>query len=103
MDIMLIIRIALYVLIGGVALYFKYNEKLNKRVAGFIDEAEEIYKDVVKAGGKKHAYVVDALYSLIPAPLRLIFTKEMISGIVDRAFAEIENYAKKQLDKVLNK
>lgn len=103
MDIMLIIRIALYVLIGGAALYFKCNEKLNKRVTGFIDEAEEIYKDVVKAGGKKHTYVVDALYQLVPAPLHLVFTKEMISGIVDRAFAEIENYAKKQLDKVLNK
>lgn len=101
MDITLIIQIVLYVLIGGAALYFKYNETLNKKVNAFIDEAEEVYKDVVHAGGKKHAYVVDALYKLVPAPLRPIFTKEMIGGIVDRAFAEIENYAKKQLDKVL--
>lgn len=103
MDIMVIIRIALYVLIGGAVLYFKYNEKLNKKVTSLIDEAEEVYKDVVKSGGQKHAYVVDALYHLVPAPLRPIFTKQMISGIVDRAFEEIENYTKKQLDKVLNK
>lgn len=102
MDLMLIIRIVLYVVLGGIALYFNYNTKLNQNVTGYIKDAEEFYKDSTKAGGEKFDWVCDQLYRLIPAPFRLVFTEEMIDEIVQKAFDAIENYAKTQLDKKLN-
>ena len=35
--------------------------------------------------------------------MRPIFTKDMVSGIVDRAFDTIEQYGKMQLDKAVDK
>ena len=59
-----------------------------------------MYKDTTKAGGLKHEYVVTQLYNLLPAPMRIFFTKDMMEQIVDNAFEAIESYAKKQLDKI---
>ncbi|QHJ84982.1 MAG: hypothetical protein [Bacteriophage sp.] len=98
-----IVRIVLYVIIGFVAWYFKTNQKLQDKVTGVIDEAEYMYQDVAKAGGQKHEFAVDALYGYVPAPLKVIISRDMVSTIVDNAFDAIESYAKQQLDKVVDK
>lgn len=98
--IMDILQIVLYVVLGGFALWYRTNAKLNEKVNTFINEAESAYKDTVKAGGMKHEYVVDRLYRLIPAPLKVLFSYDMVSQIVDKAFEGIEDYAKQQLDKI---
>lgn len=94
-----IVNIVAYVVLGGLTLWFRENAKLKGTVADLITEAEAAYKDTVKAGGMKHKYVVEKLYSLVPAYLKPIITKETISGIVQRAFDSIEKYGKMQLDK----
>ena len=103
MSIYEIIMTVLTVLFGGLSLYIQTKKNLNSKVVGFINEAEEAYKDTAKAGGSKHQYVVEKLYSIVPVPLRVFITKAMIESIVDKAFEKIEGYATKQLDKVVNK
>lgn len=98
-----IVQILAYVVLGGLTLYFKYNTKLNSRVAEFIKDAEQAFEDYTNSGNEKFNWVIDKLYALIPAPLNLIFTRDMIGGIVQRTFDEIEEYAKTQLDKAVDK
>mgnify|MGYP000986249316 FL=1 len=46
---------------------------------------------------------MEKLYAFVPVYMRPIFTVEMISQIVDRAFESIESYGKQQLDKAVDK
>lgn len=98
-----VIRVIAYFVLGGLAIYFRYNTKLNKQVNELIDKAEETFKDVTKSGGLKHEWVIDQLYNLIPTPFNLLFTRDMISHIVQTAFDGMASYATKQLDKIVDK
>lgn len=93
----------LTILFGFLSAYFKENDKLKCSAIKYITEAEEMYKDVSKAGGTKFAWVVDILYNLVPSPLKFLFTKKVIEAIVQSTFDGIEAYAKTQLDKATNK
>lgn len=93
----------LTILFGALSAYFRANEKLRNISIKYITEAEELYKDVSKAGGQKFSWVVDTLYNLVPAPFRIIITKKCIERIVQSTFDGIEEYAKTQLDKAIDK
>ena len=97
-----ILQIVVYLILGFATWYCQTNKKLQSKVTNIINEAEKEYADVAKSGGQKHQYVIDKLYTYIPAPLRLIVSKDMVSSIVDNAFSQIESYAKQQLDKVVD-
>ncbi len=88
----------LTIIFGALSAYFRAHDKLRDRSIKYIVEAEELYKDSTKAGGQKFSWVVDALYELIPSPLRVIVTKKCIEKIVQNSFDAIEDYAKMQLD-----
>lgn len=110
MDIMEYVKVVAMFLLGGLALYVQYNKKVQEKIAeitakavALIKEAEEIYKDTSKSGGAKKAWVVEQLYRLVPKPLNMIITKDMIDQMVESTFQEIENYAKQQLDKYVDK
>ena len=98
-----ILQVVLYVALGGVALYFKGNSKLKDKAGELIAKAENEAKDVVDEKGGKHNYIVDLLFGFIPKPLQVIFTRTLIDGIVDKAFASAESYAVTQLDKAVDK
>ena len=98
-----ILQVLIYVVLGGLSLYFRTNAKLNTHVAEYIDKAEEIFKDTAKAGGQKFTWVVENLYALIPYPMNLVFTKEMIGELVQKTFDQITSYTVKQLDKAVDK
>ncbi len=95
-----VIKIVVYVVLGGLSIWYSANAKLKGQVGSIIEEAEEMYKDATKAGGQKYEYVIAQLYNILPVPMRIFFTKEMMGQIVDNAFEAIESYAKKQLDKI---
>lgn len=100
------IRIALTVLtvvFGTLSAYLRENQKLRNRAVEYIAEAEEIYKDVTKAGGQKFSWVVETLYNLVPPVLKIFITKKLIEAIVQNTFEGIEQYAKMQLDKAIDK
>jgi hypothetical protein len=93
--------IVLIVVLGFVSIYYKTNQKLKDNVTDFINQAENEYKDVTKAGGLKFDWCVRNLYSLVPAAIKPFISKEMIEILVQKGFDIMENYAKNQLDKVL--
>lgn len=88
---------------GFLSAYLKTKSTLKEKVNEGIATAEEIYKDSTKAGGEKFEWVIDFLYQYIPSVLKPIFTRDMISNIIQSAFDEIQKYATQQLDKLVNK
>lgn len=103
MDIYQIFMLIAMLLLGGLSLYLRTKAQLTDHVTGLIGEAEAAYRDTTKAGGAKFAWVVDRLFELVPIPLRLIFTRELIGRIVQSTFDTIEYYARLQIDKAVNK
>lgn len=92
-----------WIILGFVAYYFRTKTIIIDTAVEKIGEAEEAYKDCVKAGSQKQEFVVNAIYDYLPAPMKLFFTKEIIRSLVQKAFDEIQNYAMLQLDKIFNK
>lgn len=104
-------------LVGGLALYFKFSTKAQTKAKQvqkvitditanaviYIRKAEENFSDTTNAGGKKFEQVVTKLYDLVPEGLNKIITKEMIEEIVQSTFNEIEEYAKLQFDETIDK
>lgn len=98
-----IIMLILTVVFGGLSLYLKTKTDLMEIAKYKIAEAESEYYDATKAGGEKFEWVVNVLYTYLPSPLRLVFTKESIGMIVQKVFDGVETYASIQIDKAVKK
>ena len=98
-----VIMLVLTILFGGLSLYLKTRKDLMDNAKDRIIDAELKYQDATSAGGEKFNWVVDTLYAYVPVPLKLIFTKELIATIVQRTFNTMEDYAKTQIGKVVDK
>lgn len=96
-------KVAVAIIFGGFALYFKSKVKLTEKVTSLIAEAEDTYKSATKAGGQKLEWVVTRLYVYVPAWLRPIITPKVLEQIVQFVFDNVQAYAKMQLDKVVDK
>lgn len=92
----------LTVIFGALSAYLRTNEKIINSSIKYITEAEEMYKDVSKAGGQKFTWVVDTLYNMVPRPLRVVITKKCVEKMVQGTFNGIEAYAKTQFDKAVD-
>lgn len=92
---------ALLLILGLGAAYYRTNAKLQKYVANLISQAEATYTES-KSGGVKFCWVCDKIYSMIPAPLKLIITRQIVETIVQGAFNAMAQYAKFQIDKLVN-
>ena len=97
-----IVMTALMVIFGFLCSYIRTKTNLISKAGDFINKAEEDYKDVSKAGMQKHEAVVEWLYSLVPVPMKLFITRSMIAEITQKAFDYMQDYATKQLDKVVD-
>lgn len=98
----LIINIGLAVLllvVVCVAFYFYILGKVYKEGAGAINDAEQDDKE----GKEKLDFAVDRIYAAIPAALRFLFTRTVVTGIVQMLFDKIEAYARKQAKKYTGK
>lgn len=100
--IMNILELVLYILLGGLALWFKTNSKINNAVNGLIAKAEEEFVGF-KQGNEKFQAVVKWLYDLIPKYLKPFFPQKFIEALIQNAFEQSAAYAKKQLDKLVGK
>lgn len=98
-----IIKWVAILLLGGLSLYFKSKTALIEKVTGYIAQAEIKYKEATKAGGQKFEWVIDHLYVYVPAWLRPLITREVISQIVQYVFDGVQAYAKLQLDRLTDK
>ena len=102
-NILTIIFNILFIVFGFLSIYLKTRTHIIEIAQEKITEAEKEYASVMKAGSLKQQFVVDFIYDKIPAPMKIIFTKETIRGLVQHTFDAIQNYAMLQLDKIFNK
>lgn len=100
--IMNVLEILLYIVLGGLALWFKTNSKINNAVNGLIAKAEEEFTGF-KQGNEKFQAVVNWLYELVPAFLKPFFPKKFVEALIQNAFEQSAAYAKQQLDKIVDK
>lgn len=101
-EIVNIVLVALTLVVGFAATYFKANGKLNGKVAAYISEAEATYTDA-KSGGVKMQYVVGKLYALLPAAIRPFIPQTILMTLAQTVFNKIADYATQQLDKAMDK
>ena len=87
-----IVFAVLSVAFAFLAYYLDIRRKIVEQANGKISSAE----DTDKKKAEKMAYVVGQLKKIVPKVLRFIFTDKAIEKIVQKAFDEIEDYAKKQ-------
>jgi len=87
------------VLVSFVGYYFYIRAKINKAATDAINDAEE----PDKIGEEKLEAAVEQIYALVPAILKPILNKTFIAQLIQEAFNKIEEYAKKQLAKKVNK
>ena len=92
-----------WILLGFIVVYLKTRTNIIEMAQEKISEAETEYANVMKAGSLKQEFVVNAIFNVIPAPMRVIFTKETIRGLVQTTFDAAQKYAYTQLDKIFNK
>lgn len=97
-----VIEVVLYIILGGIAIWFKTNAKINKAVNGLIDRAEEEFTGF-KQGNEKFQAVTNWIYEIIPSPLKPFFPRKFVEALIQNAFEQSASYAKKQLDKVVDK
>ncbi len=88
-------------LMGAGLAYYRTNAKLQRFVAGLIARAEIKYAEA-KSGGVKFEWVCSTIYRLIPVPLRVVITRQMIEQLVQGTFNSMAAYAKTQLDKLVD-
>ena len=72
--------------------YLKAKGVVTEEAAHQIAVAEEAFSTVEHAGKQKMELCIDALYGLIPAQVRIFFTREMIGQIVQKVFDQVEKY-----------
>ena len=90
-----------WIVFGFLAVYFKTRTDVVSMANSVISKAEEIYKES-GSGGKRMKWAVQYIHSVIPTPLKFIFTESFIESILQTAFDGMQNFAKKQLDKVID-
>ena len=73
-EIINIVLVVLGVIITLFTYYFKIKAKLESSISGSINDAEIAGVD----GKEKMKRVVDDLYSLVPAPYKMIFTRDFM-------------------------
>lgn len=83
------------VLLSFVVWFFYVKTQICARVNGEISAAE----DTQKQKEEKRDLVVEQLLSIIPAPLKIVFTHKVLTALVQAAFDKIEEYAEKQVAK----
>lgn len=103
MDITTIILNALWIIFGFLVYYFRTRTNIMEIAAVKITEAEEKYSEFSKAGSLKKEFVVSYIHQMLPAPMKLFFTEEVIGIIVQQVFDAAQNFATTQLDKIFNK
>ena len=72
--------------------YLKAKGEVTEEAAHQIAVAEEAFATVEKAGEKKMQCCIDALYNMVPAPVKMFLTREMIGEIVQKVFDQVEKY-----------
>lgn len=80
-----------------ISYYFHIRKKLSDAAIGAINSAE----DTDKVGKEKFELAVSEVMSLIPTAVKPFITQPLVEAVVQKAFNEVESYAKKQQNKTV--
>lgn len=75
-----------------ISAYLKAKGVVTEEAAHQIAVAEEAFSTVEHAGKQKMELCIDALYGMIPTPVKMFFTREMVGEIVQKVFDQVEKY-----------
>lgn len=103
MNVYEIVMTILAIVFGGLSLYISARKNILDAVEGYINDAEDTFKDATKAGGSKFEWVVDRIVSIIPVALKPFISRALVEATVQKVFDIMESYAAKQADKLVNK
>lgn len=93
-----IISTILFIIAGFFVEYFRTKTKLFDKAKDAIYYAEKEYTEA-KSGKGKMQWAKNYISSLVPAPMKFIFTDEVIERIIQTVFDRITDYVTIQLDK----
>ena len=85
----IIVTVVLAIL-GYFISYVKTRSDLINKAGELINTAEENHKSTTHAGEQKFSAVVTWLSSMVPAPLKIFITDQMISEIVQKPFDKMQ-------------
>ena len=88
----------LLAVLGLLVSYYKANAKFRSFIATLINEAQSLSK----TGPEKKDWVVGQIYTILPAWLKPILKKTILSMIVQGVFDSMKQYATKLLDTTMN-
>lgn len=95
MDKLIILLIVLAILAVFIVLALKGKKKIiYKILLVLIDEAEEIYGS--KTGKLKFSYVLEKLYAMLPATIKLFVSYKTLEKWIEKALAEMKEYWKEK-------
>ena len=94
-DILAVAMPILAIISMFVAYYFKTKQAIINAANGAINTAE----DSGKPGSEKFNQAVTDIMNIIPAVVKPFIPKEFVEAIVQKAFDEISEFAKKQVEK----
>lgn len=92
-----IIYTLILVVLGFLISYYKTNAKFRSFIATLINDAQSLDK----TGTEKKEWVVGQIYTILPAWLKPILTKTVLSMIVQGVFDSMKQYATKLTDKAI--
>ena len=98
-----IIMTILTVVFGFLSIYVKTRTNVVEKATEAINCAETAYRDYTNVSSKKMEFAIDWVMQYVPAPLKLIFTRELVEKIIQAVFDEVQEFATKQLDKIVNR
>ena len=75
--------------------YQHIKKRIEQEALGAINKAEE----TDKIGEEKMQDAIERVYGMIPAVAKPVISKEMVELVIQRVFNEVEEYARKQIEK----
>lgn len=102
-DIIVIVSPLINILLIFIGYYFYIKGKAQEAASAAIDHIEPLEKVNGKESKEKLEEAVEQVYVLVPPAARVLIPKSVVRSIVQRAFCNIEEYAKKQAKKYSSK
>jgi hypothetical protein len=94
-SIAILVLLAIIAVIAILAIKGK-KEIIYKIIFALVDEAEAAFGS--KTGKLKFAYVVERIYTILPAFVRVFITYNMLEKLIEKALAEAKEYWAERAD-----